>query len=295
MPKFSGEIDLLNAANMAYIQLREIALDNFVWTEIPEEIESRYIECALYQYGLCGIGVLPTGKYVALPVAVQGELNTYFEPERFRLIGNRVNQAIDFSKTGIVIRDHITAPEDGKGLLGFATYYAAKIAETQQSIDMQIMHHSVPWVMEVTDTKKRFTAQWFVNLWKKREPLILSNSGLNPDSIKAIATGQEYISDKIYSLKNSYINEFLRIVGYDNIAQEKGERLNIPETTIGTEITKGGYAQSMLDCRNRAGEKLRKLYPEYGWRCAFNRPEETVLSDVITSDNQPKMEDNINA
>ena len=70
-----------------YNHYRTMALNTFEWSGLPEGIEERYVERALFDEGKCLFFRDPSMSYMALPCFQGSQLDVYSEPLTWRAMG----------------------------------------------------------------------------------------------------------------------------------------------------------------------------------------------------------------
>ena len=92
--------------DLLYRRFTLVALNNFEWINLPQTIKPRWIETALFYNGCAVFGYDDKYGYFALPSALTGDLDLYYEPKSWNVIGNSFNKHYDSSNS--VIRSLIS-------------------------------------------------------------------------------------------------------------------------------------------------------------------------------------------
>lgn len=250
-----GDADKVLMRSMLYRRLYNIAINNFEWKGLPEPLQSRQVERILFSYGTA---VFCKGdkdfKWAVLPCAFQGDLNLYYEPTDWTVYGYKFNEPVNDSN-GVYIRNNLDLSPSYIDIL----WYVRKIAEVQDTIDMQLQLHKVPTIFSGTKDQQ-LTLKNFFKKKKECVPCIVVDDELDIKKLTVNNANIPYIIDKLEAYKETLMNEVLTLYSFNNANFEKQERLLVDEVNANNEAIEYGYAQAMLDCRKEAAEKMSELY-----------------------------------
>ena len=136
--------------------------------------------------------------------------------------------------------------------------YAARLAEMQRTIDININAQKTP-VLIKTSEKKRMSLQAVYRQWQGYEPVIFGDKDLDLGDVwDVLNTTAPVVFDKLAIEKNKLWNECMTFLGINNANMDKRERLVDDEVQANNEQI-GLSAQIMLKARQRAAEQMSKL------------------------------------
>jgi hypothetical protein len=250
-----SEREKLYMRTMIFRRLYNLAIDSFEWKNLPEPLESRQIERVLFSYGTaCFAKGNKTFSYAVLPCAFVGDLNLYYEPTAWQIIGYQFNEFVT-EDNAVYIRNNLDMSPTYIDML----WYTQKYCEVQDAIDMQLQLAKVPTVFK--GTEKQVLAM--KNFFKQKDtatPAIFVDETFNTDGIEVLNANVPYIIDKLTLYKTNLWNEVLTLLGYNNADNEKRERLLVDEVNANNEQIEYGYIQCMLETRKEAVKQINAKF-----------------------------------
>lgn len=225
-------------------RFRQIALSRFVWENLPEGLDARFLEQSLYYDGIASFLYDKTNGFMNLRASVSGDLNYYGLPtklncwsyniQKIRNVyygSNEYNQRPKEQEC-ILVRNSW----DGEGTAATLELFAMRLYEAERACDVNIKQQKFPALI-TTDENQRITME---NLYKKVDgniPVIFGDSKLNDVSkVKAFNTQAPYVADKLQDYKKEIFNEALQFLGINSL-NEKKERLINQEASSNNEVT----------------------------------------------------------
>lgn len=252
--KNSAQVENMVTNMLWYQQLANTAINNFEWVNLPDGVLSRYIERCLFFQGACAFIYSDEMGYVALPAAPTGDLNIYYEPTKWNVIGYNFSKGYDDSNS-VFIRNNLFVTPTNE----FILYYARKIADLQRTIDTQVALHKLPFIIRTSD-KDILSYKNIMDKKQAGELAIFVNKNVAMDDFNVMPTPTEYVIDKLEGEKKTLINECMTLLGYTNTQTEKKERLIMDEVNANNEYTENGYVGAMLEMRKEACEKINQIF-----------------------------------
>jgi hypothetical protein len=238
-----------------YNRLKLLATTAFEWKGMPESINLRFLESALFMYGMA-IFAKPTKiplDYVVAKCTVAGALNVYDEPVNYHAFG--IGYSEDFRADDcVLIRNNP---------IRYSTHatvelFARRLYEVERSLDTNIKGQKFPIVLVGTNsqilTLKNIYAQYDGNY-----PVIYADKSLDLEGIKAINTDSPFVADKLMSYKHDIWNEAMSFLGINNANTDKRERLITDEVTANDQLVQLA-AEAMLATRREAAKAISKMY-----------------------------------
>lgn len=244
-------------------RLSELAMSMFKWKNLPDTVDSRFLEYTLFYEGavvffkdenLSSRQLAEKGGYLALQVVLGGDLNVYRIPNNRKAYAvngylNNLNQ----DNSVIIWNNMIRLPEYGRMM-----FYANKLYQIDRAIDVNVKGQRFP-VAILCDETQRLTMKNVYKQYDGNEPFIFGDKNLDLSAIQVINTGSPYVADKLQQLKNNIWAEAMMCLGIPNSPSEKKERLVANEA----KVSQGGTLasrSSRLEMRKMACDEINKMF-----------------------------------
>ncbi len=239
-------------------KLLEMALCVYEWENLPEEIDSRYVELTLILEGRIGCTRLPDkygNKLCMLKVANNGGLNMYENYSKFNV----------YSPVG-----DITIPcTDLTGVVGFSNrmrvpytedlhHFAERLSDIQRTIDVRNNQHKMP-VMYRTNKKGVITLKTIFQKISNNESAVFIDDSLDMTNVIADVKEINFIQDKLQTQLKTVWNDAMLFLGVDNSKQDKKERLVVAEVSGNNEQI-ALIRDIGLSCRQEFANKVNKMF-----------------------------------
>lgn len=257
-----------------YNRLTELSVSMFEWKNLPNTIDERFMELALFADGMCVFFKDEVMGYLALRTMIGGRLNVYQIPmERRAYASNGYNMPLDENNSVIIFNNLLHT----NALLEVENF-AIRLSELDRTIDVNAYAQKTPLLI-ACDEQQRLTLKNVYMKYTGNEPVIFGDKNLNPNSIQAIKTGAPYVGDKLYELKTQIWNEALTYLGISNLTINKKERL-ITDEVMRNQGGTIASRYSRLQARRNACEEINKMFGLDIW-CDYRTdvPEEDILLD----------------
>lgn len=223
----------LNDRNMSrlFYLMSNLALNRFVWEGLPQGLESRHIEKALFEYGECAFYDDKDVGIICLPSVPSNLRNVYGDPTTLVLHG------LDFKKD-VKIKDVVRIMNNDNCYPTSLTvnYYVEKLYKVDKAMDKNLNKVKTPYIVASTK-QNEFTMK---NLLKKidadEDEIFydekMSNGG--DLGIQILDLKVPYFIDKLQQHKNDLMCEFLTVMGLNNSNANNGkkERLLVDEVNV---------------------------------------------------------------
>ncbi len=237
------------------VQLTELAISMFEWKNLPEGIDSRFMELILFYEGQVVFFYDENmNEYLALQCVINGGFNVYRIPIRRRAF------SVNGYQKNLTIKDSVII---WNNLLHMNTYpiielFARRLWDLDCNIDVNAKAQKTPVLIQCSE-QQRLT---MLNLYQKfdgNQPFIFGDKNLDVNGVKAISTEAPYVADKIYQLKTQIWNEALTFLGISNLNIQKKERLVTDEVmrSMGGTIAS---RYSRLEARKNACDEINKMF-----------------------------------
>lgn len=235
-------------------RLTELSISMFDWKNLPDTIDARFLELALFNDGMAVFFKDEVMGYLGLQVMVGGELNVYRIPiTRTAFSQNGYRMKLDPDNSVIIFNNmlHTNSILDVQEM-------SKRLYEIQRTIDVNVIQQKTPKIITCTENQrlvmKNLYAQYMGN-----EPFIFGDKNLDLSGIKTLDTTSPYVADKLYELKTQYWNEALTYLGISNVNTIKKERMITDEVqrNLGGTIAS---RYSRLFMRQQACEQINKMF-----------------------------------
>lgn len=242
------------AQSIYYRRFTLVALNNFEWINLPKTIKPRYIERALFYNGSCVFGKSEKFGYITLPCAMNGDLNLYYEPTDWSVIGNDYNEPFNVNNSVLMRNNQFCIPSEEDVM-----YYALKVADIERTIDTNLAHHKIPWMFRGT-SKQILTLKSIFNKMEDNEPVVFMDDSIDPNSFSVHELNTPFIIADLEDHKRKVISEFYELYGYSTTQTEKSERLTMTESQVRVEFSDSGYVGAMFEYRKQACDEINRMF-----------------------------------
>lgn len=237
------------------LQFLNIAMSRFKWINVPDNIDTRYLEL-----GLMGIGHMlfaydkHLDRYICGKSANGGFINFYDVPTRRRLYAsNGYHRTFKPNNSVIIWNNYTRTPTEP-----FLINQAMRLWDMDRTADINVNAQKTPILIK-TRENTRLTVK---NLYKKfigNEPVIFEDEFMDDNALKVLKTDAPFVADKVQELKERVWNETLTYLGISNVRYEKGERLITDEVQRmqgGTIACRNAYMMA----RENACREINELF-----------------------------------
>ena len=225
-----------------------LALNRYRWENLPNGIESRYIEEMLYDNGECAMFDHPDLGLCVLRSSSRENLNIYGEPTKLTLSGFNEHRTVMMGECVRIMNNDLALPT-----LPNIVYYARRMAEIDDIIMQNLRQQRVPYLF-ATDENNAFSMKSLYDRIYQGEPAIFIDKEMlkgEPENIMVIPTTAPYLVDKLQIQKQEMERELLTFLGINNTLEKK-ERLIVDETNSNNQFIKMasdiGFKQRQLAC-----------------------------------------------
>lgn len=260
-------------------RFKKIALSRFEWVNLPQSMNSMYLEKCLYYNGQATLLKDKNYGFINTKCCNNGQVNIYGLPTRFNCysyeyqtsrklytglnyenLSEKQKEDIEYNECILVMNDWERLPTAGSMKL-----FALRLFEAERTADVNIKAQKTP-VLLLSPENQRLT---MVNLYQKydgNQPFIFGDKeNLQANEIRAIKTDAPFIADKIIDYKKEIWNEALTFLGVNNIMVDKKERLITDEANSNNELINLNL-QSYLAPRQEACRQFNEKFRIYGYR-----------------------------
>lgn len=275
------ESALLN--NRTYLQyynrLTELAISMFEWKNLPETVDPRYLEMCLFSDGMCVFFKDEVLGFLALQVAIGGQLNVYRIPiERRAYASNGYQINLTEENSVIIFNNYLHT----NSMLD-VEMFSKRLYNLDRAIDVNANAQKTPILIQC-DESQRMTMKNLYKQYDGNEPFIFGSKALDVNGLKVLQTGAPYVADKLYELKVQYWNEALTYLGISNINTVKKERM------ISDEVTRnqGGVVASRysrLESRRQACKQINDMFGLDIW-CDYREDFQDIQEQINNNEEE---------
>ena len=225
--------DTLQSRNLGrlFYLFTNLALNRFKWEGLPQGLESRHIEKALFEFGQCAFVDDKEVGLICLGCSNTGGYNVYGEPTNVLLSGVGYSKHYPLNEVERILNNDTLVPTKFH-----VEYYTNKIYEIDKAMYKNLKQQKRPFVI-ATDKETQLTMKNVMKQVKEDEAEIYVDKRLDNGGqlgINVLQTNAPYLIDKYQQMKNDLMCEFLTIMGLNNsnANNNKKERLLVDEVNV---------------------------------------------------------------
>nr|DAX05802.1 MAG TPA: upper collar protein [Caudoviricetes sp.] len=258
MSKNKHEIDAFKVKNYRriYDYYKMLALNMFTWENLPETMDSRYIENALYEHGLCLVSDDKDLGLISVPCSYGANMNINGESTEVITSGYNYVKTIKYINNDncVLIRNNDLA----KATRDYIANYAERMLEVEMCIRANINQQKFPWFINATEKTKK-SLQLIFDKVENFEPFILANREIMGEApLEVLTMSTPYVADKLNSYKYELEREILSFLSLNNNFEKK-ERLLTDEVNSNNDFIHTN-AMLMYKVRLQACEQINKKF-----------------------------------
>ena len=235
-------------------RLTELAISMFKWENVPDTIDVRFLELALFGDGKALFFKDDVIGYVALRCTTGGMWSVYNIPSERRAYAGNGYQNFLTEENSVIIYNNMLHTNSTLEIENFSR----RLWDLDRTIDVNVKAQKTPVLIRCDETQ-RLTMKNLYMKFEGNEPFIFGDKNLDPNSIKVLTTEAPYISDKLQTLKMQIWNEALTYLGISNTNTQKKERMLADEVlrNLGGTIAS---RYSRLESRREACDQINKMF-----------------------------------
>ena len=245
-PVINDNIERETVRLTKYYQM--LALNRYKWENLPNGIESRYIEQMLFDNGECTMFDHPDLGLCVLRSSSRENLNIYGEPTKLSLTGFNEHRTVMIDECVRIMNNDLALPT-----LPDIVYYARRMAEIDDIIMQNLRQQRVPYLF-ATNENNQYSIKSLYDRMYQGEPAIFIDGDMlkgEPENIMVLPTQAPYLVDQLQTQKQEMERELLTFLGINNTLEKK-ERLLVDETNSNNQFIKMasdiGFKQRQLAC-----------------------------------------------
>ncbi len=258
MSKNKHEIDAFKVKNYRriYDYYKMLALNMFTWENLPETMDSRYIENALYEHGLCLVNDDKDLGLISVPCSFGANMNINGESTEVITSGYNYVKTVKYINNDncVLIRNNDLA----KATRDYIANYAERMLEVEMCIRANINQQKFPWFINATEKTKK-SLQLIFDKVENFEPFILANREIMGEApLEVLTMSTPYVADKLNAYKYELEREILSFLSLNNNFEKK-ERLLTDEVNSNNDFIHTN-AMLMYKVRLQACEQINKKF-----------------------------------
>ena len=267
--QFAESGSMNNLSYMIYVErLTELSISTFEWKNLPDEIDERFMEIALFQDGQAVFFKdEELGEYLALRCLFGAPLNVYNIPTwRKAYAANGYNHDLNIDNSVMIFNNRLHTNS-----YPAVEWYARRLWDLDRICDVNVKAQKTP-VLIVGTPEQRLTLKNLYKQYDGNEPFIFGDKNFDfSDSLRALSTGAPFIADRVYMLKTQIWDEALTYLGINNVNVQKKERMFTREI-VANQGAVNASRYSRLESRRRACDEINKMFGLDIW-CDFREQE----------------------
>lgn len=227
----------------------------FEWKNLPNSVDSRFLEDCLFRDGFCVFFKDEVMGYLCLKTMIGGELDVYNIPKtRTAYASNGYNRTLNKDNSVLIFNNmlHNNSVTDIK-------MFARRLYECDRTIDVNVKAQKTP-MMITCDENQRLTMKNLYAQYEGNEPFIFGGKDLDLKKIQALTTGAPFVADKVHETKMQIWNEAMTYLGISNVSMVKRERLVTDEVSRNM----GSVVMSRYSRLNERKEACKKINTMFG-------------------------------
>lgn len=253
-----------DTALMFMWRLMDIAISVFKWKNLPIGVDERMLEFWLLRDGFVGFFYdealksdqkrrAPEG-YAVLPMLIQGQWDIYEYPKDRRAYAvNGFQYECTEDNSVLIFNNFLRVP-----MWMTLWQYAARLAETQRSIDINVRQQRTARVIRC-DEKQRLSYLNAAAEVDKGMNWVHGDKNLDLNDFQVFDITTPYVSNELQIYKHQIWNEALTYLGIENVNTDKKERL-ISDEVINNMGDVEAARFTRLNARKQACNEINELF-----------------------------------
>lgn len=232
---------------------QRLLMSMFEWTNLPDNISSRFIEDKLFFNGLVIFFKSKKLGFYVVSQATPIGLNDYEEPTGYHAYGiNKINETVRASDCVVIWNDLFI-----EGNAGNVKFFAKRLSNIQKTFDVNLEHIKNPYIISCSEGQKN-TVQQMIKQKSDGVPYIFTSDDFDA-KINVFNLNVQNFTKELQEVKSNIMAEGLTFFGVDNVDIFKRERLVSGEADQNNEqiwLNKN----SMYQSRRKAVDEINDKY-----------------------------------
>lgn len=265
-------------------RMKKIALSMFDWVNLPDTMNSRYLEMCLYYKGQAALLYDEDYGFINTQAADSGYINIYGLPTKINCY------SYSYNKMRELYVPNTNLPAEEECILVMNNYqriptaatislFAERLCEAQRACDTNVKAQKTP-ILLLTDKNQELTLRNMYAQYDGNTPVIFGDRNLLADRpIDSINTNAEFVANDIREYMQGIWNDFLCFIGINNLSEKK-ERLITTEANTNNELVNLNM-QSYLIPRKQACKEFNDKFGLTGTSKAIDVKLRSDLYNII--------------
>ena len=265
-------------------RMKKIALSMFEWVNLPDTMNSRYLEMCLYYKGQAALLYDEDYGFINTQAADSGYINIYGLPTKINCY------SYSYNKMRELYVPNTNLPAEEECILVMNNYqrvptaatislFAERLCEAQRACDTNVKAQKTP-ILLLTDKNQELTLRNMYAQYDGNTPVIFGDRNLLADKpIDSINTNAEFVANDIRDYMQGIWNDFLCFIGINNLSEKK-ERLITTEANTNNELVNLNM-QSYLIPRKQACKEFNDKFGLTGTSKAIDVKLRSDLYNII--------------
>lgn len=247
-------------------RLKKIATSIFEWINLPDSMDSEYIEYCLYALAQCAFLYTEEYGFINTKAVTNGNLNLYGLPTSLNCYSYgsvQYNRNVyyggdsgDKEKECILVKN--TQDRDPVPTVVTLELFAYRLYQAERTADVNIQNAKRSRLI-LTNENQRLTMENMFRQYDSNVPYIFGDSSnFKTGSVESLDISTPFFGSDIMKYKKEIWNEALTFLGVDNFSEKK-ERLVSDEIDTNNEVINLNL-MSFLAPRKKACELFNKKY-----------------------------------
>ena len=238
-----------------YNRLVGIALSMFEWHNLPDTIDERFLELALFGDGKALFFKDDVMGYLGLQFMGVQPLNVYRIPLR-RIAYSANGYHAEYDETNsVIIWNNVTHTNSFTDV----DLASKRLYEIQRTIDTNIKAQKTPILITAKSENQKLSMKQAYMQYDGNAPYIFAEKDFDPNNIKVLQTNAPYVADVLFNAKKEIWNEVLSSLGVPVTDRVKRERLLAAEIA-GDKASSVAQQFVRLNPRKKACEEINKMF-----------------------------------
>lgn len=240
--------------DMLFKSFKNIALNIFIWDNLPKGLTSEYIERKLFERGSLLFFQSKDRGLLCLPAENTNQLNVYEYPTEYRVVGHNYTESVQASGSVLIKNNPLKTPTfDG------ISFFVEHLVDIFSAFKVNVNYSKTPFIMSGTK-EQMLTYQNIINQITGNKTAIFVDKNLNNlASIEVKPVGYNYIGDKLLDAYDRIEDKLLTFLGINNSNTTKRERLVVDEVNSNNDLIENNL-DTYLTARKEAVKNINEMF-----------------------------------
>jgi len=219
-------VDVANMNNsetdfIYYTYLQMLSLNMFKYKDLPDSINTFYLEYILQTRGYIGFYDDDRLGLICSEITLGGRINHYGLPTVYHTVSTSPLVKKNLTNEECVVMKNSPLYV---GIFPYLNFFAKKLALTSQTMDQNL---KMQWTPYIITGDRRMLQQFKVFMKKILQGVqtIFTSKGFRMEDVNVLQTNAPFIADELHRMKQAILRECMTILGIENANMDKKERL----------------------------------------------------------------------